>query len=111
MRYFTIRKGALVTRFGTGTYLGATVAVVKGATAIDWTEGEVVALPDVEVGKYLREYNQLLLEGSIVESTEDAYKAFHVEREKAVEAEAEKAKAEAAKLEAEEADEAKGSQE
>lgn len=93
MRYFTIRQGALVTRFGTGTYLGATLGVhqdgpKKGATFVDWHEGEVVMLPDAEVGKYLREYNQLLLEGSIAESTEEAWKAFHVEREAAVEAEA-----------------------
>lgn len=95
MRYFTIRKGALVTRFGTGTYLGATVGVhadgpLKGQTFIDWHDGEVVMLPDAEVGTYLREYNQLLLEGSITESTEEAWKAFHVKREAAVEAEAKK---------------------
>lgn len=104
MRYFTIRQGALVTRFGTGTYLGATVGVrsdgpQKGETFIDWHEGEVVNLPDDEVGKYLREYNQLLLEGSIAESTEDAWKAYHAKREADVEAEV---KARLAKASAEE---------
>lgn len=100
MRYFTIRQGALVTRFGTGTYLGATVGIVekgplKGQTFTTWHEGEVVALPDEEVGKYLREYNQLLLEGSIAESDEAAWKAFHEKREEVVAAEANAVKAEA----------------
>lgn len=80
MRYFTVKDGALVTRFGTNTYLGATVGLVekgerKGETELKWT-GDVIALPESELNKYLREYNQLLEEGSLIESDEAAYKKW-----------------------------------
>ena len=87
MRYFTVKEGALVTRLGTNTYLGATVGIEqtgrnKGQTKITWTPGEVFALSDEELQQYGREYGQLLAEGSLVDSTEAAYKAY-AEREAA----------------------------
>jgi hypothetical protein len=108
MRYFTVKDGALVTRFGTGTYLGATVAMIregerKGEVDIKWT-GDVVALPDAELNLYLREYNQLLAEGSLVEVKEEAYKKFldaqEAQSKKEAAAIEETAKKEAAALEA-----------
>jgi hypothetical protein len=108
MRYFTVKNGALVTRFGTGTYLGATVEMIregerKGETDLKWT-GDVVALPEAELAKYLREYNGLLADGSLIEVDEPAYKkwaeAQEAQSKKDADAIEAAAKKEAAALEA-----------
>lgn len=112
MRYFTVKEGALVTRFGTGTYLAAVVSVhsvgpLKGQTKIEWT-GEVVALTDGDFQAYGREYEQLKAEGALLEVDEAAYDAWNAKQEAATKAaagqsaqEAAQAKADAAKLESE----------
>lgn len=131
MRYFTVKEGALVTRFGTNTYLGATVGIEqtglrKGQTKITWTPGEVFGLSDEELQQYGREYGALLAEGSLVEASEEAYRTYteaeakeagaqvtksaleaklevarEAQRAAAAEAEAAKVKAEQAKVDAE----------
>lgn len=112
MRYFTVKEGALVSRFGSGTYLGAVVSVhqtgsQKGETEIKWT-GEVVVLTDEDFRLYGREYEQLLREKALVEVDQAAYDKFvlaqtvKTESESAqTAAEMAKAKADVAKLEAE----------
>jgi hypothetical protein len=67
MRYFSTKAGALCTRYGTGTYIGASISVVKGQTQIAYDEQEVVAISDQELALYGREYSGLLEEGSLVE--------------------------------------------
>lgn len=88
MRYFTVKEGALVSRFGTPSYLGAVLSVEqtgpkKGQTRLEWTKGEVVALSDEELTTYGREYTQLVAEGSLIDSTEEAFLAYSADQAKA----------------------------
>jgi hypothetical protein len=111
MRYFTVKEGALVTRFGTGTYLAATVSMNvsgprKGETDIKWSN-EVVCLTDEDFRLYGREYEQLKGEGALVEVDQAAYDRYVEALHAATTAEAgqteqqaAQAKLEAAKLEA-----------
>lgn len=70
MRFYSAAKDRLVTRYGTGAYIGATVSVPtegpdKGKTVIVHNEEEVVAITDAEFSKYAREYLALEREGSL----------------------------------------------
>lgn len=105
MRYFKVKEGALVTRFGVGTYIGAVVGVIqagerKGETEIKWT-GDVVALPVAELDKYAREYDGLKIEGSLIEVDEAAYKKWIADSEAATEKEVKDREAAEKKAEAE----------
>ena len=91
MRYYSAKADVLVTRYGTGSYIGAKVTVptegpLKGQTVLTHT-GEVVALTDAEFSKYMREYLQLEREGSLIQRTEKDYKAWVEAEAKATEKE------------------------
>lgn len=80
MRYYSAKADVLVTRYGTGSYIGATVEIAKdgerkGQTEISHDEELVVAITDAEFAKYAREYLQLEREGSLIKRTEADYKA------------------------------------
>ena len=75
-RYFSAKPPALVTRFGTGTYLGASLERVDGQVSIKWDEERIVAISDAELSQYLRDYAGLVRDGSLIEWTEDDYKQF-----------------------------------
>ncbi len=91
MRYYSAKADVLVTRYGTGSYIGASVSVptegpLKGQTVLTHTS-EVVALTDAEFAKYMREYLQLEREGSLIQRTEKDHKAWVDAETKAVEKE------------------------
>ncbi len=75
-RYFSANPPALVTRFGTGTYLGATLRVVSGQPVIEWDSEKIVEISDAELVSYLREYAGLIRDGSLIERTKEDYQIF-----------------------------------
>jgi hypothetical protein len=76
-KFYSTKQGALCSRYGTGTYIGASIVVVKGATAIQWAPEEVVAISDEEFAKYSREYQGLVVEGSLVEREPKDFEAWN----------------------------------
>ncbi len=75
-RYFSAKPPALVTRFGTGTYLGAVLKIVSGVVSIEWDEDSIVAISDAELITYSREYAGLVRDGSLAEHNRATYQAF-----------------------------------
>jgi hypothetical protein len=111
MRFYSATKDRLVTRYGTGAYIGATVTVPtegpdKGKTVLVHDEDAIVALTDAEFSKYAKEYLSLERDGSLRLRTEEEYKAVAAAEEKRQadeEAAAKKAAADAEKKAADEA--------
>lgn len=95
--YVSCVPGKLVTRFGTGTYIGALVAP-SGAASFD--PREVVAIPIAEWAKYTREYGRLLRGGDLIERSAQEHEAFVKAQAAAAQKEADDVKAEAGKREA-----------
>jgi hypothetical protein len=65
MRYFSSVEGAAVPRFGSRSFIGA----VRTAKGFSWTPDAVVAVPDEETGRYLREYARVIRAGALRERT------------------------------------------
>ncbi len=81
MRYYSAKADVLVTRYGTGSYIGATVGIAKegerkGETVITHDPDAVVAITDAEFSKYTREYLQLVRDGSLIERDEADHKVW-----------------------------------
>lgn len=79
MRYYSAKEGVLVTRYGTRTYIGATVSVDKpgkpgSKTVIKHTD-QIVALSDAEIAKHAREYLRLERDGSLIARTKSEFDA------------------------------------
>ncbi len=87
-KYYSSREGALCTRYGTGTHLGATVAVVGGQTQITWHPERVYEITDAEMVKFTREYMGHVADGSLVERSEADYAAWLAKEKAESEAEA-----------------------
>ena len=75
-RYFSAKPPALVTRFGTGTYLGAVVVIEGGMPSIKWEPDRIVEISDAELTAYLRDYATLVRDGALIEHEEAAYRAY-----------------------------------
>ncbi len=75
-RYFSVIPPALVTRFGTGTYLGASIRFDAGHSVIEWDPDRIVEISDNELTQYLREYAGLVRDGSLVEHKVEDYRAY-----------------------------------
>ncbi len=67
-------EGSLVTRYGTGTFIGAERRALE-PTVVDYHPDIVVAIPHDEFRKYRREYLRAVREGSLVERTEQEWRA------------------------------------
>lgn len=65
-------EGALVMRYGTGTFIGAERRA-REPQVVDYHPDQVVAIPHDEFRKYRREYLRALREGSLVERTADEW--------------------------------------
>lgn len=61
-------EGALVTRYGTGTFIGAERRA-NAPTVVDYHPDQIIAIPHDEFRKYRREYLRALRDGSLVERT------------------------------------------
>lgn len=62
-------EGSLVTRYGTGTFIGAERRA-DDPRQVDFHPDQVIAIPDDEFRKYRREYLRALREGSLRQRTE-----------------------------------------
>ena len=81
-KYFSCVKGVVVQRFGTDTFIG----VRKTSKGWVWNEERVIRLPENEVTRYIREYNNAIKAEALVERTEKDFDDYW----KKVEEEAEK---------------------
>lgn len=66
--YVSCIEGALVTRYGTATFIGAERRATA-PTVVDYHPEQIVAIPHDEFRKYRREYLRALRDGSLVERT------------------------------------------
>jgi hypothetical protein len=64
MRYFSCVEGRAVPRFGTDTYIGCHRVAGKGFV---FDPSKVVAIPEEEVNRRLKDYRNALRRGDIVE--------------------------------------------
>lgn len=76
--YVSSVEGALVTRYGTRTQIGAEIlpGPKGGKQTIRWNTGVVVALSQDELVKYKREYRRAIDAGELVERTADDFRAY-----------------------------------
>lgn len=72
--YVSCVEGAVVTRYGTRTFIGAERRALE-PTVVDFHPDIVVAIPHDEFRKYRREYLRAMREGSLVERTADEWRA------------------------------------
>ena len=102
MRYFSAKADRLVTRYGTNTYIGASVTAKAGEKpVITSNEKVVVAISDAEFAKYGREYLRLEREGSLIKRTQADFDAMQKAEAEASKKEADALKAQADKAAAE----------
>ncbi len=99
MHYFRSVKGHAARRCGTETFIGC----VRGPKGFTWNTDVVVAIPDLEMMPYRKDYASYVRHGDLMRATEADYKAWLDKRKAASEAvQAErKERIEAAKAEAE----------
>jgi hypothetical protein len=71
-RYFSCKKGHVVSRFGTKAFIGCRVVQNQHI----WNEDEVVAIPVTDTIRYLKEYNRVLKDGAIIERTQEDYDSW-----------------------------------
>jgi hypothetical protein len=71
MKFFASVPGFLVTRYGTGLPIGATI----GKQGVEWND-EVTAIPDDEAARYVREYAQHVAGGELRACTLSEYDTF-----------------------------------
>lgn len=71
-KYFSCKKGHVVPRFGTSSYIGTT-RQVGGFT---WDESKIVAIPESEFTKYLREYRRAIKDGALIKRKESDYESW-----------------------------------
>lgn len=89
--YFKSVPGKLVTRFGTGTLIGAEIVPTKvekngrfpqTETEVKWSD-DPVAIPQAEYGRFRREYARCIRDGSLVEvKAEDPVNFSEVSKDK-----------------------------
>lgn len=89
--YVSCVPGRLVTRFGTGSYIGATVDLKTGEQNYD--PNEVVAIPLVEWLTYVREYGRLVRAGDLIKRTKAELDSWRVAQAAASKKEADDAAA------------------
>lgn len=103
--YVSPVKGHLVTRYGTGTYIGATRSIVvhkpapgepipivpRNESEVAWNESEVVAIPEPEWMAHIKEYTRCLTAKALTKRTEADYKAWCEAQAKASATDAENA--------------------
>ncbi len=82
--YVKAVSGRLVPRYSTlqssaTTYIGA----VRDGKKIVWTEGAVVRIPRAEWTRYVKEYQRVLIEGSLEKATVAEFVAWEEARDKA----------------------------
>lgn len=75
-KFYSAKPPALVTRYGTGTFIGAAVVMQGGRPTIVYNTDEVVAIPDAEIAAYSREYLTHERDGALVVPTEADYLAW-----------------------------------
>jgi uridine phosphorylase len=85
-KYVSCKSGALVTRYGTRSYIGAVLDMRTGESTFN--EAEVVKLPLSEWNAYLKEYTRCVKAGVLIERDEKAYEGWLKAQAKASEAEA-----------------------
>lgn len=66
-------EGALVTRYGSRTLIGAT----RTPTSIEWDTELITAIPTDEYERFRREYDRALRDGSLVERSAEDWLAQH----------------------------------
>lgn len=71
-------EGAVVTRFGTRTYIGCERRALE-PTVVDYHPEQIVAIPHDEFRKYRREYLRALRDGSLVTRTEDEWRTANAD--------------------------------
>jgi hypothetical protein len=87
-RYFAaVPEKGLVTRYGTGTYIGAN-RDHEDPRKINFTVGEVVAIPEAEYHRYRREYDKQVRSGALKKCTQRDFEAYAAEQTKQSEADA-----------------------
>jgi len=72
-RYFSCREGVAVSRFGTDAIIGGKYVPGVGYVC---NPDEIVAIPKDEVRGYIREYNNALKAGDLIERTESDHSKF-----------------------------------
>lgn len=72
MKYFSCVEGAAVTRYGTDRFIGARRTADKGMV---FFPERVIAIPDDEAKKYVREYRNAVRNRVLVVRTEDDFNA------------------------------------
>jgi hypothetical protein len=89
LRYFSCKPGHVVPRWGVG---GSYICSVRTPTGYVFNEGEVVAIPEIEIRRFWREYSNGIKAGSLIEKKKADYDAYIEENEKKVKAAAKKDK-------------------
>ena len=82
--YVRAVPGRLVTRFGSGQFIGATrpfphptaAELDAGAAPLLWDTKAVTLIPDKERAKFWREYESAIRQGDLTEATADEYAAY-----------------------------------
>jgi hypothetical protein len=90
-KFVSCKPGALVSRYGTRSHIGATVNLATGESTFN--ADEVVKIPLGEWSSYLKEYTRCVNAGVLIVRTEAAYEAWLAAQAAASEAEAKAAKA------------------
>jgi hypothetical protein len=78
-RYFSSVPGHAVARYGTGTTIGAS----RGPTGYVFNTDVVVAIPEAEFYRYMREYKRALLHKELVERTKEDFDSYRAKRNEA----------------------------
>lgn len=76
MKYLSAKPPALVTRYGTGTYIGAAIVIEGGQPSIAFDPEAIVEIPNAEFEKYSREYLTHLRDGALTVRDEAAFHAY-----------------------------------
>lgn len=95
--YVSSKAGHHVTRYGTGTLIGAEIDLSHPGN-IRWNEQSIVAIPEAEYLAYKAEYDAVIAVGALAKRSAGDYQAFLAARDAKIEADAAKTKAAAEPL-------------
>lgn len=81
-------EGHAVSRYGSGARdrRPTTIGAVRGPDGFTWNTAEVVALTQDEMNRFSKEYRGAILDGALIQRTEDDWRAWIAEQSKKAEA-------------------------